>query len=97
MSCDDIHIFCLQMPYLGVVHPSCNCILICICNLESPSGYLRCMGMDCVQDKCIRGKKTVGADFKGQNKVEVNKYGLQPIINAFSKYRCPSVSFRCAI
>src|SRR4029434_6704799 len=35
MSCIDIHIFCLQMPYLGVVHPSCNCILICICNLES--------------------------------------------------------------
>src|SRR4029434_5784091 len=34
MTCDHIHIFCLQMLYLGVVHPSCNCILICICTLE---------------------------------------------------------------
>ena len=34
MTCDHIHIFCLQMPYLGVVHPSCNCILIGICTLE---------------------------------------------------------------
>ena len=55
------------------------------------------MGMDCVQDKCIRRGKTVGADFKGQNKVEGNKYGSRPIINVFSKYRCLSVSFRCAM
>ena len=48
----------------------------------------------------MSGKESWGrrfADFKGQNKVEVNKYGSEPIINAFSKYRCPSVSFRCAI
>ena len=44
------------------------------------------MGMDCVQDKCIRREKTVGADFKGQNKVEGIRYGLRPIINVFSKY-----------
>ena len=41
------------------------------------------MGMDCVQDKCIRREKTVGADFKGQNKVEGNKYGSRSIINVF--------------
>src|SRR4029434_6888466 len=34
MTFDHIHIFCLQMPYLGVVHPPCNCILIGICTLE---------------------------------------------------------------
>src|SRR4029434_10328961 len=34
ITCDHIHILCLQMPYLGVVHPSCNCILIGICTLE---------------------------------------------------------------
>ena len=49
------------------------------------------MGMDYVEDTCkCRGKKVGGrrfADFKGQNEVEVNKYGSQPIINAFSKYR----------
>ena len=41
------------------------------------------MGMDCVQDKCIRREKTVGADFKGQNKLEGNKYESRPIINVF--------------
>ena len=55
------------------------------------------MGMDCVQDKCIRQEKTVGADFKGRKKVEGNKYGSRPIINVFSKYRCLSFSFRCAM
>ena len=57
MTYDHIHIFCLQMPYLGVVHPSCNCILIGMCTLN-----LRCMGMDYVQDKCKCREKNVGAD-----------------------------------
>ena len=34
MTCDHIHIFCLQITYFGVVHPSCNCILIGMCTLE---------------------------------------------------------------
>ena len=58
------------------------------------------MGMDCVQDKYMSGKDSWGrrfTDFKGQNKVDGNKYGSQPIINVFSKYRCLSASFRCAV
>ena len=48
----------------------------------------------------MSGKDSWGrrfADFKGQNKVDGNKYGSQPIINVFSKYRCLSASFRCAV
>ena len=48
----------------------------------------------------MSGKDSWGrrfADFKGQNKVADNKYGSQPIINVFSKYRCLSASFRCAV
>ena len=58
------------------------------------------MGMDCVQDKYICRERTVGADVSQTLRDKIvadNKYGSQPIINVFSKYRCLSASFRCAV
>ena len=65
------------------------------------SWNLQFMGMDYVQDKCKCREKKVGADalqtLRDKIKLKLINYGSQPIINAFSKYRCPSVLFRCAI
>ena len=59
------------------------------------------MGMDYVQDKCKCREKKVGEGalqtLRDKIKLKLIHYGSQPIINVFSKYRCLSASFRCAV